>query len=427
MAINVERVRVKVLLRSLWQTINIGDVAHAPGTLRAFQRFAPDVELVLWPRSIGDREQAMLDKHLPEVRIVHGDLDEEHGPTTPELNEAFDSADILLHGPASGIGAAPDLVWWGKNVGKPYGFFGVSLDPVSHPEFGKLARLAEMIDALPNDHLRPDRREVLDGASFVFCRDCLTVGYLRAQGIRTPVLEFGPDATFVYDIHDEAAADKVLAAHNLEPGRFVCVIPRLRYTPYYKIRGSAPTDNDHFKDAENEKYRVFEMSRMRDLIATVVRAGLKVLVCPEMIYEVELGQTDLADPLPADVRASVEVLPYYWPLEEAAAVYARAHSVVSMECHSPIMSVVTKTPTIYVRQPTDTIKGHMWPDLELADSLVEIDEIPAGELEGAWNKIHLDRTGAVERTARGARIAENHLRRMVNTAVAAINAGSSAG
>lgn len=423
---------MRVLLRSLWKTTNIGDVAHAPGALRAFRRFAPDDEIALWPRRIDERERAMLRRYLPEVTIVEGQLDES-GPATPELRKAFDQADLLLHGSGSGLGAGKELAWWSKNTAKPYGFFGVSVDPVSRahgsatghdPDFGTLATLGEMIAALPDDDIAPQQRELLDGAAFVFCRDSISLGHLRAQGIKPPVLDFGPDATFVYDLHDRAAGDRVLADHNLAEDAFVCVIPRLRYTPFHKIHSTEPTAEGRYKDAENAKYVDGDMSHLRDLITAIARrTDLKVLVCPEESYEVELSRAELVDKLPADVHGSVEWLPFHWALEVASAVYARAHSVVSVECHSPIMSVVGSTPTIYVRQPTDTIKGQMYSDLELAGSFLEIDDLAPGDLVSAWERIHADRPAAIEAVRNGSEVAQGHLRRMVETAVAAAGSG----
>jgi len=46
-----------------------------------------------------------------------------------------------------------------------------------------------------------------------------------------------------------------------------------------------------------------------------------------------------------------------------------------MECHSPIIACAHGTPGLYVRQPTDTIKGQMWYDIGLKDWTFEIDEV----------------------------------------------------
>ncbi|PHX95456.1 MAG: polysaccharide pyruvyl transferase, partial [Pedosphaera sp.] len=40
---------VRLLLRSSWQTVNIGDIAHTPGVLALIERHLPGVEVRLWP------------------------------------------------------------------------------------------------------------------------------------------------------------------------------------------------------------------------------------------------------------------------------------------------------------------------------------------------------------------------------------------
>jgi len=57
----------------------------------------------------------------------------------------------------------------------------------------------------------------------------------------------------------------------------------------------------------------------------------------------------------------------FWSADEANSVYARAVTIVSAECHSPIMALSQGTPAFYVRNPVDTVKGQMFRDLGLAD------------------------------------------------------------
>ena len=59
-----------------------------------------------------------------------------------------------------------------------------------------------------------------------------------------------------------------------------------------------------------------------------------------------------------------------------------------MECHSPIISLVNGTPAIYVRQPSDTIKGQMYYDLELSDWIFEIDDTTGGQIADRVMDIH---------------------------------------
>jgi hypothetical protein len=422
---------VRILVRSLWQTINIGDVAHAPGTLRALEQHGGSegspIELSLWVRQIGDRERGMFRRFFPNVRVVEGVLDDAGEPSTPELREEFERAHLLVHGPAASLGAARDLRLWSAATGRPYGVFGVTFDPVTHPDWGTLPDLAAKIRGLPAGHLDRERQRLLEDAAFVFCRDTLSLEYLNRQGVKPPVLGFGPDATFMFDVHDDAAAESILQRHGLAEGEFVCVIPRLRYTPYYRIRGTTPTAEDLRRERLNATYLDEELAKLRNLITAVVRTtGRRVLLCPEMIYAVELSRSELWEKLPADVQPAVVALPDYWAAEQAAPVYARAHAVVSMECHSPIMSVVAGTPTVYARQPTDTIKGQMWADLGLADSIVELDDLRGGELAEFFLRTYADCQQAVKRTLRGRERAQSILRDMVATACdAAIGAARS--
>ena len=37
-----------ILLRSSWQVVNIGDIAHTPGVLALIEKHLPDAEVRLW-------------------------------------------------------------------------------------------------------------------------------------------------------------------------------------------------------------------------------------------------------------------------------------------------------------------------------------------------------------------------------------------
>jgi hypothetical protein len=53
--------------------------------------------------------------------------------------------------------------------------------------------------------------------------------------------------------------------------------------------------------------------------------------------------------------------------------YARAYTVLSFECHSPIIAAANGNPMFYLRQPEDSIKGQMYYDLGFDDWIFEID------------------------------------------------------
>jgi polysaccharide pyruvyl transferase WcaK-like protein len=107
---------------------------------------------------------------------------------------------------------------------------------------------------------------------------------------------------------------------------------------------------------------------------------MKVLICAEMTYEVELGKSMIYDRLPEKYLSRIVWRDSYWRPDEAASVYAAAALVVSFEMHSPIIALAVGTPAIYLRQPTDTCKGQMWRDIGLEDWIFEIDDTDGGKI-----------------------------------------------
>jgi hypothetical protein len=263
------------------------------------------------------------------------------------------------------------------------------------PEGGTLARLRERALKLPPNTLGADTRFVVDRCAFFFCRDTITRDYLKAQGVKTPILEFGPDAQLGMHLRDDVTGYAYLAAHGLEEGKFICVVPRQRYTPYYKIRKTARVADDDIKDAINGRTTETDHAKLRDIIIAYVRAtGGKVLTCPEMTYEIEVAKEFVVDPLPADVKKNVVWRDTYWLPDEAASIYAKALAVVSIECHSPLIALRSGTPTLHVRQPTDTCKGQMYRDIGADDWLFEVDETNGAQLWSRLATIHRDPSAA---------------------------------
>ena len=107
-----------------------------------------------------------------------------------------------------------------------------------------------------------------------------------------------------------------------------------------------------------------------------------------MTYQIELAKEELVDPLPDDVKKNVVWRDTFWLPDEAASIYSKAQAVVSMECHSPLISLHNGTPAIYVRQPTDTCKGQMYRDFGSGDWFFEIDQTSGGQLWSRLAAIH---------------------------------------
>ncbi len=352
-----------ILLYGSWQTVNIGDIAHTPGLLALIGEHLPGTRVILWPAGSLDRGvEPMLTAAFPDLRIVKGAADA--GPVADAIAEA----DLFLHGSGPHINVAKLEAW--RKTGKPYGAYG---DTFSDP-----------ID---------DRvRSVLSEAAFVFTRETKSLDRLRDGGVKPPTLDFAPDATFGFGLRNESAADAELAARGLEAGKFVCVVPRLRKTPYYKIkpnRGGWSDARIRETDALNAQWAEPDHAKARAAMIRYVReTGRKVYVCPEMTYQLEIMDELLIDPLPADVKPHVVKRDSYWLPDEAASVYRRAEAVLSFECHSPILAFAAGTPAFYLRQPEDTIKGQMWYDVGAADWVFEIEQTSGERIAERLMAVH---------------------------------------
>src|SRR5262245_35531344 len=61
----------QILLRSSWQTVNIGDIAHTPGMLALLEKHHPNDSVTLWPKGINDEVEKLLTGRFPKLAIVH--------------------------------------------------------------------------------------------------------------------------------------------------------------------------------------------------------------------------------------------------------------------------------------------------------------------------------------------------------------------
>ncbi len=344
--------RPQILLRSSWQTVNIGDIAHTPGVLRLLQTHLPEAEITLWPSNVDNGVEQLLRDEFPGLKIAK--------PRSRELEAAFEECDFLLHGSGASIVAERDLITWHEATGKPYGIYGITF-----PMKNSSATSARSEDAMARSV------EVLSRAAFVFFRDSKSLDLAKRLGASSPVMEFGPDGAFACDLRDPQRATTFLTEHGLEEGRFLCCIPRLRYTPYWRIKDVA---FDEVKHARNEEMKEHDHAPLREAIEAVVRqTDLKVLVCPEDRTQMAVGKEMLYDKLADDVRERVVWRPDYWLTGEAVSVYVRSAGLFGNEMHSPIMCVGHGVPAIVCRFAEQTSKGFMWSDIGLGEWLFDHD------------------------------------------------------
>lgn len=342
----------RILLRSSWQVVNIGDIAHTPGVLALIEKHIPEAEVMLWASGdLSPEVAAMEHRRFPKLRIVKGTIGAGGKASNAELGEAVAWCDFLLHGSGPSMVAHKDVAAFVKHTGKPFGVYGITYGGFGTAE-----------------------RALMSQAKFLYFRDSVSLEKAKSDGVTSPVMAFGPDGAFACDLRNDAAAEAFLQANGLEPKRFLCCIPRLRNTPYWKIRSKPMDAEADRKHARNEALKEHDHAPLREAIVRVVReAGLKVLVCPEDMSQMAVGKEMLLDKLPEDVRRSVVWREAFWLTDEALSTYVRSAGLFGLEMHSPIMCIGNGVPAIVCRFAEQTSKGVMWRDIGLGDWLFDFD------------------------------------------------------
>ena len=362
-AIVAKPIICSILVFFSWSHSNIGDIGITPGMLRLLDENIPGVEVTICANSRAEATREYLTERFPNCKVVPTPFRGKE--LTPDFKEAFDRADLILYNSGTTLsygrwernwnrtmGLAMPLVM-AREAGKPYGIYCQSFERFQWPS-----------DVM----FRP----ILSDAEFVFIRDGNSLEYLKSLGIAPPIMEYGPDATFAFDLRDEPAADEFMKRHNLQPRKFITLTIR--------------TSCQGFIDEKREQIHA---RKMRQLVETWVnKTGLAVLICPEVKHEIEPARRLIYDPLPEKVRKHVRIKEDFWLPDEAFSVYARAHTIVSMEMHSVILGLAAGTPVLHPRFAEAGRKAWMLRDLGIEEWLFDLDEDPADEITGSLLEIH---------------------------------------
>jgi polysaccharide pyruvyl transferase WcaK-like protein len=343
-----------IILRSSWQTVNIGDIAHTPGVLAILEKHLPEVEVRLWPSKVDNGVEEMLRARFPKLIIIKNQT---------ELEKAFKECSFLLHGSGPSLVAQNDVIRWHSSTGKPYGIYGITFS---------IQGSTATAPAAPEATAKTI--SVFNDADFTFFRDSRSLALAREQGCTCPVMEFGPDGAFATDLRDDDKAEAFLQQHDLTPGQFLCCIPRLRFTPYWVIPEKKASP-DPVKQARNDQLKEHDHAQLRAAIIQIIRqTDMKVLLCPEDKTQMVVGREMLLDPLPDAIKKRVVWRPDYWLTGEALSTYVRSAGLFGNEMHSPIMCIGNGIPAIVCRWQEQTSKGYMWEDIGLQDWLFDMDD-----------------------------------------------------
>ncbi len=343
--------RPQILLRSSWQVVNIGDIAHTPGVLALLEKYVPEAEVTLWASGdFSEEVSAMEKKRFPKLKVVKGSIGKDGKASNADLQEVVGGSDFLLHGSGPSFVARRDTGDYVEHTGKPFGIYGITFGGAD-----------------------PKTIDLMSQAKFVYFRDTVSLAKGKQVGIKSPIMEFGPDGAFACDLRDDAAAEGFLKQNDLAEGKYLCCIPRLRYTPYWLVKEGRAFDEK--KHARNEEMKDHDHKPLRDAISKVVtETDYKVLLCSEDMTQMKVGKDNVYDHLSDDVKQKVVWRENFWLTDQALSTYVRSAGFFGLEMHSPIMCIGNGIPAIVGRFEEQTSKGFMWKDIGLGDWLFDIDQ-----------------------------------------------------
>ena len=348
-----------IVLQSAWDTVNIGDIGHTPGTLRVIEEHLPEVKIVLWAMKLDDRVTAMLKTRFPKVVILQGKLDGK-GEKDETLRQAVKECDLFIRN--SGMGQDITHMQFCQKHGKPYGLFGQSFFP----------SMVEGKDAA-------ERIALLKNASFIYTRETKTLAILKGAGVKA---EFGPDGCFGIDVRDDERGLATMKKLGLEERKFITLqlrtntakLPGVDDSRTPKLNPLHPTPE---QIADDER----RAAKYRELVTLwVKKTGGKVLIAPEVKKEMEHNKRLIHDPLPPEIQKQVVNLEHFWNADEAASIFGRAHTIVCHEPHSPIIALANGTPIIHTYSEFHSPKCWMFKDIGLGEWLLEMDETPVEKM-----------------------------------------------
>jgi polysaccharide pyruvyl transferase WcaK-like protein len=349
----------RIVLQSAWDTVNIGDIGHTPGTLHILEQHLPQVQVTVWAMKLDERVTEMLKRRFPKVTFLQGNVLGKSAKDA-ELQKAVKECDLFIRN--SGMGQDTTWIKYCRLVGKPYGMYGQSY-----------------FKTMVSGEKGAENMDLLNNASFIYTRESRTLKMLQEAEVKAPVLEFAPDGCFGIDVLDDERGLATMKKLGLEDKKFITVLLRTN-TPKApgvddprpeKLNPLHPTS----KQVEDDQRRA---AGFRELITKWVQAtGNKVLIAPETIKEMGHNKRLIFDPLPPEIQKHVVNLEYFWNADEAASIFARAHTVVCHEPHSPIIALANGTPIIHWFSEFHGLKCWMFEDIGLTDWLLEIDTTPA--------------------------------------------------
>jgi len=317
------------------------------------EKYLPNVETTLWPGDIGRGVEQQLRDRFPKVKIVSSE---------PELKQAFEECDFFVRGSGASVSSISEVNRWVKETSKGFGYYGITFD--KHQSHKLKADTPEQIQ---------EKISTLNKADFVFFRDSKSLEFAEKLGCTTKIKGFGPDAAFACDFRNDALADAFLEANDLQSGKFLCCIAKLRYAPYWLIKDNQSVNPG--KQKINEQFKEQDNAPLLKAVQRVIKeTDLKVLLCPEDMSEMAVNKEMIYDRLTKSEKERVVWRADFWHAGEAISTYRKSVGLFGLQMHSPIMCIGHGIPAILGGLAQQTTKRYMMEDIGLPEWLLDFDK-----------------------------------------------------
>jgi hypothetical protein len=350
----------KVLFRTSWNHANSGDVADITSIYRLIQKYVYETQVILWPYDIDDSTVDLLKRNFTSLRIVSGTIDDNGNPTTEELKEAINEADMFIYSAGSEI----KLNWSGSQNG------GIETGSIKTIANEDIPFIINGLGKIPDESSEIGSMiDICNKASIVFINDVITEYALKERNIKLSNGKTLPNTLVAFELKNDTESRIFLSELKLNDAGFIVI---------------SINTMDHFPEAIEDLYSKIKimakswLSNTRDDILIIHHDPEKAVKFQKDI-QAELEEEDAKRINAIDKK----IMP-----DTEISIIEKARICVGNNETSAYFAIQAKTPVLYILNADIEIKEDDTTGLGLRDYVIKLSENSGESLAEAVLKIN---------------------------------------
>ena len=204
----------KILFRASWDHTNSGDIADITSIYRLVQKFVADTQVILWPFDLDDSILDLLKKNFTSLKIVSGTIDEDGNPTSEELRNAIDEADLFIYS----TGSERRVNWSGQRTE------GIETASIKTLADSGIPIIIIGLGDIPEESTElKSFKDTCEKVSNVFIKDIRSEDTLKTLGIKLSNAETLPNPIVAFELKNDSESRKILADYKLSNTGFIII------------------------------------------------------------------------------------------------------------------------------------------------------------------------------------------------------------